>query len=339
MMQRFFFLVLLSLLTIQSALSTAKESLADSATLTRQHHFDSQLPAGNYSGITSIGQNRYAVVSDKSSKDGFFVFKIDIDSVSGEVQNVVDDGFYSDSISCRDAEGIAFLPRTSTLLIVGEEDSRIVEYSLSGQITGRTVQLEQAHGNVGYESLTYNDSTATIWTCTEQPFERDRYNTDDGTVGIIRLQSFDLNLMPMAQYAYRLDEPQSNKQHKYYAHGVSELTAMSDGSLLVLEREFHVPSRYVGATVYSKLYKVKPTETYLLDKSDTVDASTRSLPKILLCQWKSKLNLTDRSLANYEGACVVPMSTDEAKIVLLVADSQNRAGGVLHDYFRTVVLR
>ena len=36
-----------------------------------QHAFPSTVPAGNYSGITSIGGNRYAVVSDKASEDGF----------------------------------------------------------------------------------------------------------------------------------------------------------------------------------------------------------------------------------------------------------------------------
>lgn len=50
-----------------------------------QHHFSS-IPPGNYSGITWMGGNSYAVVSDKSAEDGFFVWTLDIDSVSGEVK-------------------------------------------------------------------------------------------------------------------------------------------------------------------------------------------------------------------------------------------------------------
>lgn len=38
-----------------------------------QVEFPDSVPAGNYSGIASLGGNYYAVVSDKSKTDGFFV--------------------------------------------------------------------------------------------------------------------------------------------------------------------------------------------------------------------------------------------------------------------------
>ena len=38
----------------------------------RQRHFPKEIPPGNYSGITYLGHNDYAVVSDKSEEDGFF---------------------------------------------------------------------------------------------------------------------------------------------------------------------------------------------------------------------------------------------------------------------------
>lgn len=34
-----------------------------------------KVPAGNYSGITPVGGNEYAVVSDKSATDGFLYFE------------------------------------------------------------------------------------------------------------------------------------------------------------------------------------------------------------------------------------------------------------------------
>ena len=43
-----------------------------------------------------------------------------------------------------------------------------------------------------------------------------------------------------------------------YAMGVSELCALDDGSLLVLEREFRVPKKLIGASVEQKLYRVVP---------------------------------------------------------------------------------
>lgn len=55
---------------------------------------------------------------------------------------------------------------------------------------------------------------------------------------VLRLQAFDEKLQPVKQYAYRMDEPMANKKSSNYAMGVSELTALGDGRLLVLEREF-----------------------------------------------------------------------------------------------------
>lgn len=49
----------------------------DSLTVVRvneQRSFPKDIPAGNYSGITYIGDSVYAVVSDKSPQDGFFLF-------------------------------------------------------------------------------------------------------------------------------------------------------------------------------------------------------------------------------------------------------------------------
>ena len=43
-------------------------------TISAQQYFPKEIPAGNYSGICAIGDDRYAVVSDKSAEEGFFVF-------------------------------------------------------------------------------------------------------------------------------------------------------------------------------------------------------------------------------------------------------------------------
>ena len=46
------------------------------ATVNDQVAFPETVPPGNYSGITWIGGNVYAVVCDKSRSDGFFIFHI-----------------------------------------------------------------------------------------------------------------------------------------------------------------------------------------------------------------------------------------------------------------------
>ena len=54
----------------------------------KQQSFPTQIPAGNYSGITYLGNEQYAVVSDKSDTDGFFLFQISLDSISGKMTGV-----------------------------------------------------------------------------------------------------------------------------------------------------------------------------------------------------------------------------------------------------------
>lgn len=75
-MRRTLILILLSL-RLASALSQI------SITLNPQQQFKETIPAGNYSGIAWLGGTRYAVVSDKSEHDGYYVFDIQLDTITG----------------------------------------------------------------------------------------------------------------------------------------------------------------------------------------------------------------------------------------------------------------
>lgn len=325
---------LVLLLSMHALLATPQ---TEGVSLHRQCHFSHTVPAGNYSGITRLDGDQYALVSDKAGHEGFFVFRIEIDSISGDIVSVANLGFRGAHGSNNDAEGITCLKDRNTLLIASEADSNIKEYTRDGVPTGRILILEKGQGNYGYESLTYDSQTRTLWTCTENALSRDADSLGRSTV--IRLQSFDADLRPVAQYPYRLDAPAYKSKAKYYAHGVSEMLAMPDHSLLILEREFHVPKSKIGAHVVCKLYQVRPSEEYRIGKTEAVDEAVLCLPKTLWCEWSSRLTLFDHSLANYEGMCLGPVLADGSQTVILVADSQNRAGGVLKDWFRTVTYR
>lgn len=307
--------------------------------INRQQYFSKTVPPGNYSGITFLGDDRYAVVSDKSDEEGYFVFRIKVDSVSGKIKSVGNIGFKSLAVPNRDAEGITYMPEKNTLFIVGERDSRIVEYDTIGVKTGREIQLEMADGNYGYESLSYNAMTATLWTCTENRLPRDRDVADgDAAVPVLRLQSFDNNLMLKNQYLYRMDSPVGRKSYRYYAHGVSEILALDNGALLVLEREFAVPDAKIGAFVVCKLYKVNPSVEQPFPADDSLSASAETISKELLGEWKTRLTLVNYDIANYEGMCLGPRLADGSQVIVLVADSQNQKGGVLRDWFRTIII-
>ena len=56
-----------------------------------------------------------------------------------------------------------------------------------------------------------------------------------------------------------------------------------------------------------------------------------------MTEFSTRMNLTRRNFANYEGICVGPQLVDGRQVLLLVADSQNQHKGMLRDWFRSVV--
>ena len=73
-----------------------------------QHSFQKDVPKGNYSGLTWLGGERYAIVSDKAPQSGFFIFRIQIDSINGDIINIRTEGFRSSGVKNHDEEDIAF---------------------------------------------------------------------------------------------------------------------------------------------------------------------------------------------------------------------------------------
>lgn len=272
----------------------------------KPQRFHKVLPPGNYSGITALGDNRYAVVSDKSEEDGFFMLHIVIDSIKGRITAFENEGFRSSGLPNRDIEGICYCPSTNTIFISGEKDNEVYEYTLEGQRTGRRLDMpvifKQAEHNYGLESLTYDKRRHLFFTTTERPVKGD---------SLLRIQSFDDDLKPRRLYNYRPDAPISRKHFQ----GVSEFCALDDGRLLVLERQIRVPKLKIGASTTIRIYEVTPSDEAFLEKK-------------LLMEFRTRLNLTSRRFANYEGLCQ-PLPN----LLLLIADSQNRYKKILRDWF------
>ena len=280
----------------------------------RFHH---ELPAGNYSGICPIGNNRYAVVDDKAAEDGFYVFRIDIDSVKGRITDIENEGYRSSGLPNRDMEGICYCPTTQTVFISGEDDNEVYEYRLDGQRTGRQLamppEFKKASKNYGLEALTYDAHRHLFFTTSEQPLPGDT---------LLRIQAFGDDLQPHEQYLYRPDEPDMGKRGRPGGglHGVSGMCALDDGRLLVMERQIRVPKMKIGARVVTRIYEV------VLPPNG--EASPAILEKRLVKEIKTRLTLTGRRFANCEGIC-----EPYPELLLIVADSQNRFRGVLRDWF------
>lgn len=288
----------------------------------RQRSFHETVPAGNYSGITWLGSNRYAVVNDKTEESGFHLFEIDIDSVNGKIRHAAEIGFFSSGIANRDDEGIAFYVPDSTIFISGESDNEVLEYSMNGTLTGRRLQVpaifKNAKGNRGLEALTYQEQTGLFFTISEEPLKGD---------SLSRIQSFGNHLKPLCQWFYRMDKASSKVREGKHTKGVPALVAMPDGRLLVMEREVFIPKNYIGSWVKNDLYIVIPK----------MEKEGKLLEKQLLVSFQTKFNLTARSFANYEGMCLGPRLVDGRQVIVLICDSQNRYKGVLNDWLKTIV--
>lgn len=294
----------------------------DRVVLNKQRSFHTSIPAGNYSGITWIGGNQYAVVNDKAAESGFHLFTIDIDSVTGDIRHASENGFRSSGMPVRDEEGIAFFSQDSTLWISGEADNEVLEYALSGILTGRKLQMpavfKKAKKNRGLEALTYQSQTGMFYTIPEEPLKGD---------SLSRLQCFGNDFQPSGHWFYRMDRKTSGSREGTHTVGVPALAAMPDGRLLVMEREVFKAKKNIGSYIYNKVYVVTPTK----------ELDGQLLEKELLVSFTTKINLTARSFANYEGMCLGPRLADGRQVVVLICDSQNQYKGFLKDWLRTIV--
>lgn len=257
------------------------------------------------------------------------------DAVTGKIKEVRADSFMTSGHANRDEEGICYVPQTNTVFVSGEADGQIIEYSMSGELTGRRLNIPpeyaMTYNNGGFEALTYNATTKRFWTTSENTLKCDgeKPTIDNRRANLLRLQSFGDDLEPLEQYWYKTDSTSAKAGQKGKSIlGVSSMAALDNGLLIILERELLIKPKNIGSYVHVKLYVVNPT---LQQPGDL-------LQKQLLTEFRTRINLTARSFANYEGLCVGPKLTDGRQLLLLVSDSQNQYKGYMKDWFKSIII-
>ena len=288
------------------------------ATLLPQHAIKS-IPRGNYSGIAYLGNDDYAVVTDKGKDAGFYTFHITL-TTDGNIKHVENKGFTMLPGANNDEEAIAYNPLTQHLYIGNEASSEIIDYDIKKKkIVNRTVindYKQQAHVNRSIESLTFDRHRNRLFTINESPLIG-----DNGL--LVRLKQLTTDLKEEKEYSYLVDEPleSTNKAANRHAYGAVELLALDDGTILVLERELYIRALKLNSWVMNKLFRIKPGNPR----------------KQFVTGWRTWLRLVDSDFANYEGMCEGPRLSNGKHVIVLCADSQNRYKGILKDYFRTIV--
>ena len=283
-----------------------------------------EIAPGQYSGITHVADDVYAVVHDKALGGGLFFFTLQFlaDGSIGAVSAFETDAGGAEG---RDNEDVVFVPETQTLFVSAEGDQSIREYALDGRETGRSLRIPHAlkdcAPNAGFEALAY--ANGIFWTSTESPLPGET---------LYRLQSFSLRkLAPAKSWNYQADTPTVGETEAAsaaaYVFGISAMTALPDDRLIVMEREVYVPGgglfEMMGAFTITSLFLIDP----LHDKS-------KVLEKTLLTRfYTSFLNL-----ANFEGMCLGPTLSDGRQTLLLLADSQDGSQGLTGEYIRVLAL-
>ena len=261
----------------------------------------------------------------------------------------------------------------STLVIASEGYCRLKEYpilptSADAAKVGSSQNLWESrwpssefYPNYNFESLAFDFVRQYLWTIPESTLRKDGQpaTPQNGLANQLRLMRLDWGKMKenrnkeeyseqvsskkdsryMTPYAYQMDQPSTHKKADIYVMGVSELCALPDGQLLVLEREAFIPKIKIGAFCKCKLYQINPLNSEEFALKENFSSDTPFLKKRLLAEWKTGLSLSKRSFANYEGMCLGPKLEDGSQVVILLSDSQDQYAGVLKDWFKTIVIR
>ena len=261
----------------------------------------------------------------------------------------------------------------STLVIASEGYCRLKEFpilptSADAAKVGYPQNLWESrwpssdfYPNYNFESLAFDPVHQYLWTIPESTLRKDGQpvTPQNGLTNQLRLMRLDWGKMKedsnkeeyseqvnskkdsryMMTYAYQMDQPSTHKKADIYVMGVSELCALPDGQLLVLEREAFIPKIKIGAFCKCKLYLINPLNSEEFSMKEKFSSDTPFLKKRLLTEWKTGLSLSKRSFANYEGMCLGPKLEDGSQVVILLSDSQDQYAGVLKDWFKTIVIR
>ncbi len=292
--------------------------LSQTAVLTRQKSAG-DVPPGNYSGLVYLNNNQYAVITDEAEHMGYYLFNIDIDD-EGQVEHVSNLGWHDLGVKSQDEECIAYNPYNRRFYIGNEGPSTITEVDGDKIVKTKVIDEYAKNGVINWtiESLCFDAKDRCFYTVNEGPLKGDKpYH--------LGLKKLNEKLKEIKNFDYVIDMPEVPEENPVliqHAYGVSELCPLLDGTLLALEREIYVRKSKIGSWVRNKVYRFKPGFSR----------------KQLVADWKTKINLTNYSLANYEGMCLGPKLKDGRRVIMLCSDSQNRYKGILKDWFRTIIL-
>lgn len=259
------------------------------------------------------GGSSYLAVMDNSNKMVRLSIALATDGVIASAAIVQAGGLsLSDT---RDFEDVAYVGAArDSVYLCDESVPDIREYRLDTgafvRALSRPFIFANRRNNFGFESLSLSRTRSTLWTANEEAL------TTDGTASTptagtwVRLLKYDATQSPplaVAQFAY-LTQPIHGALISGARSGVSQVVALPNGKLLVLERSFAF-----GATLFQ-------TRTYEVDVAAATDVS--SLVTLIGATYTAatKRLLYSGDQTNLEGLCLGPKLSDGSYALLGIVD-------------------
>lgn len=259
------------------------------------------------------GGTTYLAVMDNSNKLVRVSIAVTSDGAISSAAIVLGGGLsLSDS---RDFEDIAYRGAALDSVYLCEEGSpEVREYRLGNgafvRVLSRPAIFANRRANFGFESLSLNRSRSTLWTANEEALTSDGAASTPTAGTWVRLLKYDATQtppVPVAQFAY-LTQPIHGSVISGARSGVSQIVALPNGRLLVLERSFAF-----GATFFQ-------TRIYEVDVSDATDVFSLGTLTGTTYTPATKRLLYSGDQTNLEGLCLGPKLPDGAYVLLGIVD-------------------
>ena len=269
--------------------------------------------ATQLSGLSYVSGNEWLAVSDTTGQ--IFRLTIELNQETGAITSA---GVLSglDLAGAADLEGVAYDPTTATAWVSDEIGPAIRRHDLTSGAVVQTLSLpavfSHVDGDRSLESLTRDPTTGVLWTANEEALTVDGSRSTTASGPVVRLQKFDAAGAPAGQWAYVTDPISGTPTLLSGAirSGVSDLVALPDGRLLVLERE-------LGGTGLVPDYR---SALYLVDFEGATDVSSLAglIGETYTPVTKTPLWAADFPLSNFEGIGLGPQLADGSYALVLI---------------------
>jgi len=216
-------------------------------------------------------------------------------------------------------------------IVCSEEGPRVIELSRSGQFVREVVLPEHFHDarhNKSLESLTLTPSGRYLFTTTEVALRRDGDLATLAAGTRVRIIRIDRQTGAIDEFAYATDPA----PYETGDWGVSDLAAVDENELLVLERGW---THSIGNT--ARIHKVTVAAQPSCGLVDALSAATPALRKQLFVDLgqlpahdipQPKQPQSNPILDNYEGMALGPRLADGRPSVMVVSDDNGNANQV-----------